>query len=329
MGSLLKKNKHLKFIKNIDKGNFRLFFVCIFLSVFLWFLVKLSKTYNSDIVFNMSYYNVPKKLVSLNDSLKDRVKLRVNTTGFKILSFRMKNKTLPINLKEILKKNYTPFEKIYWKVDKSIFSTLEDMNGIHIYDVIYPKNISFNNIKLKETKKVPVKLKGNIVAKSGFCLRDKLLFYPDSIEIIGSKKDIKEIKEINTEKFILKDLEETIGKNIKLNIPKNIKTKVDLVHLEVLIEEVVEKKLDVKIKSKNFNKEGYNLKIIPEKIEIMFNVGASKYENIKSTSFEVYIDFKNIEEGIFKPLKVKVKTKENIEIIKITPEVAEYIIKKQ
>jgi len=93
-------------LKNNKK--LRVFLLFLFLSILFWSLIKLQKEYITDIEFELAYSDVPKNKLIQNRP-ETKVKLTLKTTGFKLLNYGFKEKTLDYSLTEVERKEGTLF----------------------------------------------------------------------------------------------------------------------------------------------------------------------------------------------------------------------------
>ena len=89
---------------NISK-NFTLF---ILVSVVFWFLTKLSKEYESTVVYPVSYENLPNDKL-LQEEPEKEISIHIKATGFKIISGKLLPRTLKINATNLRLKSKTDY----------------------------------------------------------------------------------------------------------------------------------------------------------------------------------------------------------------------------
>ena len=78
----------------------RVFLLFLMLSFLFWMLIKLSKNYIADVKFDLVYVDEPKNKLIQNNS-DNEIILTVNTLGFKLLSYSLKNKKLNYSLADL------------------------------------------------------------------------------------------------------------------------------------------------------------------------------------------------------------------------------------
>lgn len=311
--------------KKIDKTRVKKFFYFLFFSFICWVFVKLSKNYNATLVFDLEYRDVPLDIVSYEDvqGKKEKLKLHVRASGFSLLGYEIKDKIVFVDLKNILKKHYSPNEKILWHPSKEDILLHSSLKNISVLDILYPYSIEFDNILNVKKKKVPIILEGIIKPENGYTFRMPVFLNPDSVEIEGLEESVDKIEFVKTSKVSFFNIKEDVERNLDLESINNVRINTNSVHLEVFVEPLIEKNINVKITS---NKQ--NIRIIPEYINIIFNVGESKYDDLDTSFFNVVIDFQEKDYNNIAPVKVLPK-KMGLDIIKIDPSIARFIIEKK
>ena len=86
----------------------RVFLVFLSLSIVLWLLINLSKTYTSDVEFEVKYINLPIDKV-LQTTPINQLEASVSSTGFTLLRYQLKSKELMIDLAALAYKSGTTF----------------------------------------------------------------------------------------------------------------------------------------------------------------------------------------------------------------------------
>jgi len=168
--------------KASSKGKLYVFIICIFLSSFLWLLNALGNYYLSDINYDVTYYNLPKDKVIIND-LPSQLKIKIKGLGFDILSYKLKL-TVP---------------KI--KIDLSDESSFQK-NENNLLEKSIPTDKFKNGIQAQVNSKVEIK---NI--------------YPQAINLIVDEKVVKTLKVKADTKISCKKQFNIFGKiNIKPSV---------------------------------------------------------------------------------------------------------------
>ncbi len=269
------------------------FLFFLVLAIIFWFLTKFSKETRSLVTVDLQYINVPSSAI-LSEKNQKEMKISVVSNGFEILIYALKDARLSIDLSK-------------YRVDAN--------NQIHIapteiealvkdqLDVSSVGNFSTKElvVYLDKTirKKVPVVLDGVITYKDGFRALEGLQISPDSTIIIGPSEVTAKIDTVFTEKLLLRDLEQSISKSIKLRLPEKhqIILEPKEVSFQLNVEEFTQKSLVIPIDLINLP-DSLSVKLIPNEITVNFEVSISNFNNINASNFRLVCDFsEKITEG--------------------------------
>jgi len=295
------------------------------LSVFLWFLINLSKEgYSTTIEYPLKYYNFPADLKLMND-LPENIRVNVSGQGFEILGSYFTE--------------YEPYELNVGRADTTnqehIFQTstmLEyietEINDNLLIQSITPKQISFDFEKLY-TKKVKVYLKG-IKQFEGFKdLYQEPEFKPDSILVVGPREQIRKIDSIFTEPVPLTAEKDSLKLLINLAKPnlEGVDFAQDKVEVKLDFASITEGTFEVPVNITGVPS-GYTLQVFPEEVQVTYRIPVRDFERINKEDFNAYIDFQevdNLAETRF--LRVKLKPVPNIiRKVSLNPRKVEFIL---
>lgn len=305
------------------------FSVFVILSTVLWFLNALDNEYVTEIKYKIEFFNFPADRILISDS-DINITAKVSASGYDIIGNLENNKSIKLNLKKYAIKYYA-------HKDSNKYYILTDIINQQIYSSTNSKvkilNINPDSIivKLSKTisKKVPVVADSEIKFAPLFMMSGNIKTTPDSIYISGLEEDIKAINAVYTEKIILKDLKDTIKKEIKLIAEKNIINKTEKVKLLIPVEKYTENKNTIQLQIINLP-DTLSMITFPENVKITYKVGMSRYMKIENIDFKAIIDFKTVDNILPNKFKVElIKYPDFIESIKIEPEYVDYIIKKK
>ena len=187
---------------------------------------------------------------------------------------------------------------------------------------IYPDTIFLFTSK-KQTKKIPIKHNININFAESFWQKKNIKINPDSILIKGNKKELDQIKFLETENLTLFNLTE--GKSGFVFLKKNpfleLKTQVKY---SFETEKYTEKNIEVLIEILN-PPENKKIVLFPKKISINYLVSEHDFENINNEDFRVVCNFENIDISTKNCELILMEKPENIKINHMKKEV-EFLI---
>lgn len=254
---------------------------------------------------NVDYTIIPNKLnITLEKNIKKRKNIEIDKNGKLEKSLELSNVTL--------NPQYTIIEgpkSIVEKVDKVIcklnlenksynFTTKSkllaiDKNGKKVDGVNIKDEYSYINVGIFKSKQVPIKI--NI--KGSLDKDYKFLGYntdTEKITISGKPEDIDKIQEIDTEYFDISGLTQDKGANLKINIPKNIKTNLNDINVNFDIAKIISKDFVISKNRIVYNNNIQNLDIskndLPENIKIKVDFSEDIEKKLKEEDIQLFIE---------------------------------------
>lgn len=301
------------------------FLICLGISVFIWFLIALSKESYTSIDFPIVYENVPEDLVlvSKTDSI---LSFRVASGGFELFTFKYltRKDQIKIDLSELPLSR----EGNYYL---SIFSTSrisgKIVNKLNISEEIVsisPENIYFR-FEAVSGKKVKVIPRIDITFEKQYQFADSIRISPDSVIINGPINLIEKFKYIETDYIELQNVSKSQTVIAQLKLPENmsnIKVVPSEVEVNLNVEKFTESTLKVPIE---FAENNISIKTYPDNVYITYHVALKDFNRVDEDMFIATVNYK--EGGNSNKLKVKIaRSPSFIKITKIEPEEVEFLI---
>lgn len=311
-----------KLIQEFGKKKLRkrilIFFLCLFFAGTAWVLNILGKSYRFEIETNINFENLPEdKALSLEQA--PVVTFSVEGTGWNFIRSKMQflKDTLSVDSRKYNNRDEIDLNKALIDFEQQWESKLKIMN-------VFPSKIIFN-LEQKKIRKVPVKLQANIAYKENYNISKPISIYPDSVYIKGPVEIIRKIKYIETKPLVLRNLDQPLMQNVKINIEKyknvvfsNSEIKVDI-PVEQFTENVIE--LPINIKTDDASS---NMLLFPSVCKVKFKVAMSQYPKIMSQSFRVFAE-KNSK--LSNRLSLRLLSQPSfVKDVEIIPETVEYLI---
>jgi hypothetical protein len=307
---------------------------CLFLAVFFWLLNALGNIYSTNVVFNVTYLNHPKKQVILND-LPSTLNINIKGLGFDLMGYKLKfnQPVIDIDLAAI-EKNRINNKSLFSKsvATNSFFTKISSQLGQHIeIKGITPDSIRFL-IDEKAEKILPIIPEIDITYSQQYQLFGKIIVKPSVVKVVGAKSVLDTLTKVFTEKITLKNLSESTNEAVSYDVRYD-KLKLNFnpqkAILYVPVEKFTETTRSIKINTINVP-DSIDLKTIPKEIEIKFQLPLSKIASLESAIFFANVDFNTIDKDFTRKLKVNlVNYPSYIKAIVISPSKVEYIIKKK
>ena len=282
----------LKLVRNFlfswMNREFLIFLFFLFLSGAFWLLMALNETYEKEIEIPVQLVEIPKNVVLTSDTTTI-VRVTVRDKGFSLLAYLYGNKINPISVKF---KNYAkktgvgviPQAELQKIMSRQLFSSSA------ILSMKPDKYEYFFNYGLK--KRMPVKLIGKIIPGQSYYL-SKITFSPDSVDIYASREMLDSIKHVNTEPLNIRNLTDTVIKDVALYRIKGVKYVPEKVKVSICPDILTEEKCEVPIEAVNMP-EGKILRTFPSRVTVTFTVGASLFRTISPERFKVVVDYNEL-----------------------------------
>lgn len=328
MNKTQKKNNWIT-IKKIDP-RFFIFLFFLFIATVFWFLIALSKHYNSTILYPVKYVYSSDKVLINNEKLPNTLKLKVKALGFTILQHKFSSNLLPLQIsatKKNLKrhpKNKATYFMLTSKQKKIISNQLS--TEIELYE-IQPDTLIFEFANVIQ-KKIPVKPHLDINCRRQFMNIGDTIITPDSVIISGHSSIIDTIDHLVTPKIKLTDVSQDIDIDISFSHISNVQITPTKIHLFLKTEEFTEASQKVPVEVVNLP-DNLILKTFPDIITISYLINISRYGSITPDDFMVVVDYNEAGQSLTNKLKIKLKENPDfIKTIKMHPNKVEYIIEK-
>ena len=292
------RNKTTRFIKRMkafllsrDALIFLFFLIC---SSLFWFTITLNKTYELTVRIPIKYSNVPPE-IEFTTELPDSFSVKLKDKGTSMLVYQYKEfDPVVINFND-----YSVYSNSNsWSIpttthfEKFVKKQINQSSLILNY---YPEEIVIEK-KLLDSKKVPVKPLVNINLQKQYFLCDSIFTSPDSITLYGYKEILDTLKYVQTLEYTSENLKDTLKAVLQLDLPLHCKANPNKINVVAPIEFYTSSDIDLSIRVKNLP-ENIIVKTIPEKLNLSFLVGLSKYKDIRPSDFILSIDYESLRQS--------------------------------
>lgn len=314
----MKNNK--KIAKSSKNGKIKSFLLFLLLATFFWMLTKFSKEYSTSLKPTIDYVNIPNQFTLLSENPKT-LSFDVTGNGFSFLFFKFKKPAIKIDV-----------EKYF--VKENLSSVIPESDLLKIMASQLDQNVKVKNsytknlhIKLDKnsSKKVLVVLNSQITYEKGYNLIGKINLIPDSITVSGPSRYIDTLEYVKTVVLQKEDLKTSISKNIPLQLQEFITTSTQEVKLTLQVEEFTQKQLTIPIQLINVE-EGTEVTILPEVLNLSFNVSIQEFKNISKKDFTIICDYAKRDEQTNTIALSITKQPSNILQVEMEPQQVEYLI---
>lgn len=314
----------------ISNGKAFVFFVCLALASFLWFLNALEKRYTDHISVPVRYINLPENK-DLTGKLPRTLELTVDGFGYTLLRYKLSLVFSPVLLDvNELTNNYLEgkFMSRYTistnghkeEIAKQISSEIVIIS-------VRPDSITFYVSTLIE-KLVKVKPIIDITLAKEFILQKPPVAQPESILVRGPQEIMDTLRYIKTEPVQIKNLANTIERDVNLIILPELKSELDEVTVQIAVEQFTEAKFEVPITVIN-QPDSLLIKTFPAKVKVSCRIGLSQYSKLNNSSFRAIVDYSH-RSGVISKLQVILdRIPETVLSVDHFPKDVEYIIERK
>lgn len=315
---------YVKVVKLRNNRRIVVFLVCLIIATSLWFLNALGKDYTAKVTYPVKYINPP-----ANQFLADKTPVKLDLTifgqGFTLLRFKFLSfSPIILDIAEITK-NIDSNSGTYRILSKNLINEISEQFSEEIK--ISEVNPEILDIVLDSlvTKTVPVELDLNVEFIPQFNLKSPIFTKPDKIEITGPTLVLEKINAVKTKVNIINKLETSIKQEIDLIHPEKTTISPEKVTLTIDVEKYTEKELKIPVEIKN-KPDKVKMKIFPSEVKVLFTVGLSRFENIKTSDFGASVDYNTIVKDINNLNIILYKKPDFIQSVRFNPEKVEFLI---
>lgn len=328
-------NSQLEQQKKTSTVNFQkkltVFCVCIFLSIFFWFLSVFAKYYNDIIEVSATYINLPTNKVVAND-LPEKIKLKIRAQGFDLLKYKLFKFPIEVEIDAKLmnvigteksSKSFITAASLFQSVASKINPDFELVE-------IQPDTI-FLRFDAMLSKKIPIRLNTLLKTEKQFFLSDSIKLFPDSITVSGPKSIIDTIKYLYTEHFEKEHIKNSEEFLVPISVPnasKHLLLSSQKVSVTIHVTKYTEGNFNIPIEVINLP-ENYTYETYPSEVSIYFKVSLDNYEKVSPNLFKLTIDYQKPGNLLDNNAKIEVTQAPDFVVVsRIVPSTVEFIVKK-
>ncbi len=307
------------------------FVICLAISTLIWFLIKLSDIYNTEISFPIKFINPPKGKILVND-VDSIITLNIQDKGYTIAALKYLRHATPfeVDLSKLRLHRVGRFYDARINTINWAQSLANDYGFEGEIFHIYPDTMYFL-FEGEASRKIPVKPDVSIDFKKQFFLYDSIRTEPFEVSVSGLNLEIDTVKFIKTEHIDFKNLDDSINivvKLVKPKVPGSVIIQPENVSLIIPVEKFTESEITIPLTEKN-NTTNLRLKLFPESVKILYLVALKDYKKISPEMFICTVDLSKANENENTKIPVIADTfPKFVKIIRIQPSEVDYLILK-
>ena len=300
------------------------FFLAI--SVIIWLLNALSKSYTTEIKYPITYSKFPENKLLVSD-IPEYLNLKVNAHGYAILSYKLSNRPIPLSfpVSSFTMNSYNGDSSRFYlltryareRVARQLPSELQLLE-------ISPDSLIFqfaNEVR----RKFPVYPDIQFSPAANFTLKNGVRIQPDSVEVTGPDIYLDTLQKVPTRPLKLGVLEKSYSNMLSLKSMPRMKYSVERVECTIDLEKLTEVQVMVPVQI-NGLPDSLRMQTFPQAIRVTGRIGLSKYERIVPEAFYAEINYNEVKENNSR-LEVYLKTKPaELSGVSYYPQTVEYIL---
>lgn len=324
------KNKIKNLIFDSKKGKIKLnerasiFFFCLLLATFFWFLSSLSKSYTTQLQIPLSYTSYNKSFI-LTEEPSQALTIQVSGNGFELLGEQMSlnRRAIEVDLSKAVRINSNKYGIPTSSLENFIYNSLD--KDLKLERMMDDSILLQTDRRVERILKVIPKLE--LSYKSSFNLMGDVVISPEQLRVSGAKNMMDTLIYLVTEKIVQEELSDSV--RIEYDFASNealsgLTIEPSKIEILVPVGKFTEKAFDVPIKVKGNTA---SVRTFPNKVKVIFLVPLPNYEQLTENEVraEVVIggdlsDRKTLDVNL-------VGTPSFAKLLRIEPEKVEFIIK--
>lgn len=316
-----------KIIKYVKGHDFRIFIICLGISLLIWSIEKLRQVYTVTVEYTIAGRNAPDNYI-IDDTKIPTAKVAVSSDGFNLLFFSHREKSISIDLNrlkliELSGVNYAVLPTASYR--RQVTERLPDYIELQriVSDTIYIPLLT------KREKRLPVVVRGEVNLENQHCFSRPTLIRPDTVTVSGTNDVIDTMTAVYTTQQVPITLKDTLAVVMPFELPLGAYTDEQSAEVTYFVEPYTEKTLNVPITAINVPA-GYTFKAFPTTAHVTFFVGLSQFEKVGTSDFDIIADLTGVVPGSSQP-QTKLKITEQpdcVSNVSYSPLFVEYLLER-
>ncbi|MGB4654285.1 MAG: YbbR-like domain-containing protein [Bacteroidales bacterium] len=314
--------RNFVFRKGISRNSIAML-LCLLISVAVWFYIKLTKNYNADDYYNITFSNKPKDMILVNDSLPS-LYVSYSARGFDIIKQRSlgSRKSVEVGFdhaKTFTKGNYS----YYYILTKDLQTSIEQQFSFNckVHNV-QPDSLIFKFISEK-SRELPVNLNLHYTINSQYDQVGEVEFSPTTVNVYSTREILDTLTQINTLPLVIQNIDSNINVSVPLLKTVNnnlIKYSEDSVRIDIKVVQVTEDDIKIRITPED---KSQKIEFFPYEVSVIYRVPLDMYKMVDKSQFVITA---TIMPDSARKIKLNVEKKPDfVKIVRIEPTNIEYL----
>lgn len=301
------------------------YLICLVIASILWLMNALNKEYAVEMAYPVKYINMPEGKYPVS-TLPTKFQLEIKAKGFTLVGHRIRTSFLPITFNMA---TYIPSLKEKddsWEYHLNTNDIKDRIGGQLSSEMrlmkIYPEEIIFRFGHAK-TRKVAVLPTVDYTLKRQYILNG-ITTTPDSISVSGPAALVDTLRFIRTAPIEVSELGKNLIRSTRLLPIPNCIFEDRNIEVDIRVEQFTEAKKFITLVPKHVP-DSMNIRLFPAQVEISYEVGLSKYDQVTEKDFVFTVDYPQDVKAAYLDINIQ-KAPSFIQDLTLSPPKVEYIL---
>ncbi|WP_213522549.1 hypothetical protein [Nonlabens sp.] len=269
------------------------FILVVTLVASLWFISKYKDVYKQEVIFKISFINVPHRL-SLDDSSRQlSAPVEISATGFTLIWEKIFGHQVVLDFKE---NTFLRNDTLYFNPARSV-KRMKRSNMLS-YEILSADDLDIPiQLTRYKSKKVPVINNIALHYTLNYVAVKKPYFQKDSVTVTGNDSKVEALQELiitRGDQLTIKDSLTTLDINLK-QIDPELDFEPQILTLHVEAAQMTEGKINIPVRL--LNAPAYQqVKLIPDHVEVVYSIKVANYDQIIPEDISVSINYDLVKE---------------------------------
>jgi hypothetical protein len=269
------------------------FFLVVAVVATLWFISKYKDTYKEEVMFKVSFINIPEDLILNTDSRQINLPVEISASGFILIWEKIFGHKVELDF----------IENTYSRNDSLFFNSSQSIKKIKRSKTLSYEILSTDDLDILlpyqrfKSKKVPVINNIDLEFNQNYLAVKKPYFQMDSVVITGNDNKVNALSEFlvsRDSKLIIEDSLTILEIDLKEMYP-DLSFDPKRLLLTVEATQITEGKIDVPVFLINKPLD-YKGKLIPDNIQVVFSTAVSNFNEITAKDFLISVNYELIDD---------------------------------
>lgn len=307
----------------IKKGPLKTFLFFLAFSAVIWFFVQFSKQYSEIVEFPISYVNIPKDKIILNDA-PYILRLRMRDNGINIAYRKLFPRELMLDVSEAIVQEGS----LIYNLEQQKASLLAQLS-IDYDDVTFLQEVLKIGFDQRAVKTLSVEPNIELGFAVGYSALEGIKLEPDSVTVSGPANILDTLEVVSTKNLKINNISRNVRGTIKLDTDQFPKLTFyqEEVGYSLLTDKFTEGKAEIPVELINVP-QGTNVTIFPKNVTVFYQVSLSEFDKVKPSGFKVVADFKNAMKTDGYMLAQVVKKPDLVNNVRLNEQQIQFVIKR-